>query len=54
MAIGIRHADHVAPFFHKKLTLTSLKSGGRPVGIVRLRTDDIEFCYVNRINFSQR
>jgi hypothetical protein len=36
--IGIRHADHVAPPIRKKLALTSLTSGGRSVGIVRLRT----------------
>jgi hypothetical protein len=36
-AVGIRHADHVAPL-RKNLALTSLTSGGRSVGIVRLRT----------------
>jgi hypothetical protein len=33
--VGIRHADHVAPFMSKKLALTSSTSGGRSVGIVR-------------------
>jgi hypothetical protein len=37
-AVWIRHADHLAPSISKKLTLTSLTSGGRLVGIVRLRT----------------
>jgi hypothetical protein len=43
MAIGIRHADHVAPSIRKKLALTSLTSGGRSVGRVRLRTEAMEF-----------
>jgi hypothetical protein len=37
-AVGIRHADHVAPSIRKKLALTSPTSGGRSVGIVRSRT----------------
>jgi hypothetical protein len=40
---GIRHADHVAPSIRRKLELTSLTSGGRSVGIVRLRTEAKEF-----------
>jgi hypothetical protein len=44
-AVGIRHADHVAPSISKKLVLTSLTSGGRSVGIVRSRTEDTEFFY---------
>jgi hypothetical protein len=28
-AVGIRHADHVAPLYLQKLALTSQKSGGR-------------------------
>jgi hypothetical protein len=44
-AVGIRHAVHVAPFIRKKLALTSLTSGGRSVGIVRLRTEATEFFY---------
>jgi hypothetical protein len=39
MAIGIYHADHVAPSIRKKLALTSLTSGGCSVGIVGLRTE---------------
>jgi hypothetical protein len=42
-ALGIRHADHVAPSIRKKLALTSLTSYGRSVGIVRLRTEATEF-----------
>jgi hypothetical protein len=43
--MGIRHADHVAPSIRKKLALTSLTSGGRSVGIVRLRTEATEFLF---------
>jgi hypothetical protein len=39
-AVGIRHADHVAPSIRKKLALTSPTSGGRSVGIVRSQTQD--------------
>jgi hypothetical protein len=42
MAVGICHADHVAPSIHKKLALTSLTSGGSSVGIVRLWTEAME------------
>jgi hypothetical protein len=35
---GIRYADHATPSIRKKLALTSPTSGGRSVGIVRLRT----------------
>jgi hypothetical protein len=45
-AVGIRHADHVAYSIHKKLALTSLTSGSRSVGTVRLRTEATEFFYV--------
>jgi hypothetical protein len=38
----IRHADDVAPSIRKKLALTSLTSGGRSVGILRLRTEATE------------
>jgi hypothetical protein len=37
-AVGIHHADHVAPLYPQKLALTSPKSGCRSVGIVRSRT----------------
>jgi hypothetical protein len=43
MAVGIRHADHVAPLYPQKLALTSPTSGGRSVGIVRWRTEATEF-----------
>jgi hypothetical protein len=42
-AVGIRHADHVASSISKKLALTSLTSGGLSVGIVRFRTEAMEF-----------
>jgi hypothetical protein len=45
-AVGIRHADHVAPSSHKKLAITSLTSGGRSVGIVRSRTQTMELSLV--------
>jgi hypothetical protein len=37
-AVGIRHADHVAPSIRKKLEITSPTIGVRSVGIVRSRT----------------
>jgi hypothetical protein len=42
-SVGIRHADHVAPSIRKKLAITSPTSGGRSVGIVRSRTQAMEF-----------
>jgi hypothetical protein len=42
-AVGIRHADHVAPSIRKKLAITSPTSGGRSVGIVSSRTQTMEF-----------
>jgi hypothetical protein len=55
-AIGIRHADHVAPRYPQKLALTSPTSGGRSVGIVRSRTQDMEFSffYYNLSNFANK
>jgi hypothetical protein len=44
-AVGIRHADHVAPSIRKKLAITSLASGGRSVGTVRSRTQTMEFSF---------
>jgi hypothetical protein len=41
-AVGIRHADHVAPLCPQRLALTSPTSGGLSVGIVRLRTQATE------------
>jgi hypothetical protein len=46
MAVGIRHADHVAPSILKKLAITSPTSGGRSVGTVRSRTQTMEFFYI--------
>jgi hypothetical protein len=45
MAVGIRHADHVAPSIRKMLAITSPTSGGRSVGILRSRTQTIEFSF---------
>jgi hypothetical protein len=43
-AVGICHADHVAPSIRKKLAITPPTSGGRSVGIiVRSRTQTMEF-----------
>jgi hypothetical protein len=42
-AVGIRRADHVPPLYPQKLAITSPTSGGRSVGVVRLRTQTMEF-----------
>jgi hypothetical protein len=44
-AVGIRHADHVAPSIRKNLTITSPTSDGRSVGKVRSRTQIMEFSF---------
>jgi hypothetical protein len=44
-AVGIRCTDHATPSIRKKLALTSPTSGGRLVGIVRLRTKATEFSF---------
>jgi hypothetical protein len=44
-AVGIRHADHVAPLL-QKLAITSPTSGGRSVGIVRSQTQTMEFSLI--------
>jgi hypothetical protein len=44
-AVGIRHADHVAPLYPQKLALASLTSVGRSVGVVRSRTQATEFSF---------
>jgi hypothetical protein len=44
-AVGVRCADHVAPSIRKKLEITSPTSGGRSVGIVRSRTQTMEFRF---------
>jgi hypothetical protein len=44
---GIHCADHATPSIRKKLALTSPTSGGRSVGIVRVRTKShgVSFLY---------
>jgi hypothetical protein len=44
-AVRIHHADHVAPSIRKKLAITSPTSGGRSVGVVRSRTQTMEFSF---------
>jgi hypothetical protein len=39
----------MAPSIRKKLALTSLTSGGRSVGIVRLRTEAKEFFFMSMV-----
>jgi hypothetical protein len=43
---GISRADHATPPMRKKLSLTSLTSGGRSVGIVRSRTKATELLFI--------
>jgi hypothetical protein len=44
--VEIRRADHETPLYPQKLALISLTSGGRSVGIVRSRTEAMEFdCF---------
>jgi hypothetical protein len=45
-AVGIRHADHLAPLYPQKLAITSPTSGGLSVGIVRSLTQTMEFSLV--------
>jgi hypothetical protein len=45
-AVGIRHADQVVPLYPQKLAITSPASGSRSVGIVRSRTQTIEFFFL--------
>jgi hypothetical protein len=40
---GFRRADYTAPLYPQKLTLTSSTSSGCSVGIVRSRTQAMEF-----------
>jgi hypothetical protein len=42
-AVGIRHADHVAPSVHKKLAITSPSSVGRSIGIVHSWNETTNF-----------
>jgi hypothetical protein len=44
-AVGIRHADHVAPSNRKKLEIPSPTIDDRSVGIVRSRTQTMEFSF---------
>jgi hypothetical protein len=52
-AVGIRHADHVAPSIRKKSAITSPTSGGRLVGVVRSRTQTMEFSFSFYVFFTQ-
>jgi hypothetical protein len=45
--VGIRHSDNVAPSIRKMLTIISPQSGCRSVGIVRSRTQAMEFSLVS-------
>jgi hypothetical protein len=47
--MGIRSADHARPLYPQKMALTSPTSGGRSVGIVRLRTKATEFSFLVNI-----
>jgi hypothetical protein len=49
-AVGIRHADDVAPSI-RKFGITSPTSGGRSVGVVRSRTQTMEFSFVSCLIF---
>ena len=44
--MGTHCADHVTPLYPQKLALTSPTSGGRSVGVVRVRTKATEFSLV--------
>jgi hypothetical protein len=44
-AVGIRHADHMAPSIRKKLVTRSPTSGGCSVVIVRSWTQTMEFFF---------
>jgi hypothetical protein len=48
-AVGIRCADDGTPLYPQKLALTSPTSGGRSVGIVRLRTKATDFSLVYKL-----
>jgi hypothetical protein len=54
MAVGIRHADHVAPSIRNKLILTSPTSGRRSVGKVPSRTQITEFVFCLNLYFRDR
>jgi hypothetical protein len=44
-AVGIRRADYATPLYPQKLALTSLKSSGRTVDIVRSWTKAAEISF---------
>jgi hypothetical protein len=44
-AVGICQADHVAPSIRKEVGNHFVASGGRSVGIVRSRTQTMEFSF---------
>jgi hypothetical protein len=44
-AVGIRHADHVAPSIRKSWQSLRRQEGDRSVGIVRSRTQTMEFFF---------
>jgi hypothetical protein len=46
-AVGMRNADCATPLYSQKLALTSLTGGSRSVGIVRSRTQAMEFCFMS-------
>jgi hypothetical protein len=47
-AVGIRHAEHVAPLYPQKLVITSPTGDGRSVVIVRSRTQTMEFSLFDK------
>jgi hypothetical protein len=49
---GISRADYATPLYQQKLAVTSPTSGGRLVGIVRLRTQVTELYFVFSYVFS--
>jgi hypothetical protein len=49
-AVGIRHADHVTPSNRKSWQSLRRSSGSRSVGIVRSRTQTMEFSLVSRVS----
>jgi hypothetical protein len=48
--VCIRRTDYATPFYPQKLVLTSPTSGGRLVGIVRLRTKATEYIALSDIS----
>jgi hypothetical protein len=52
-SVGIRCADHATPSYPQRLALTSPTSGGRSVGIVRLRTTATNFSFF-LVNYTRK